>query len=175
MADLSSTIIHGDLAVQGHTDFRSQPTVNGRPMIDKRRYGGNFTPCGTYYMLDHNSTLASTSIFAQNPLSATAQIVNMSTFIPSELRGLVIGIDVQMSIYIQGTSGSIFYVVPRNFTGVIAYLLNGYRFGITLSRWSEMYTFPTDENGDFEIYNLDGTATWQTRIENMYLKGIYTR
>ena len=132
-----------------------------------------FVKLKTYYRLDPNVGPATTDLFSQNPLSTSPQIVNVSPYIPSALRGKVGAIDVMIEVYPSGSvDQAIFMTKPKGAGGSG----NAYtRYGFLkdgFDRWMDEYRVLTDSNGDFEIWA--NTGTWVPRIARTLLRGIWT-
>jgi hypothetical protein len=173
MAQLKSSQIDGNLTVSGQIDLNQMPIQDSTPIVSRDSYPG-FIACKTFYRLNPNSGPAATGVFAQNPLSTTPQIVNMSGVIPSNLRGDIGAIEVNIEFYRIDTNGSIFMTKPRGSAGSgNAWTTYGYLFDVGITRQKEPYRINTDLNGDFEIWGH--TSPWTPRIGNIYLRGIWLR
>lgn len=132
-----------------------------------------FVRMKTYYRLDPNVGPATAVLFSQNPLSTSPQIVNVSPYIPSVLRGKVGAIDVMIELYPSGSiDQAIFMVKPKGAGGAgdlwerHGFLHEGF------DRWMGEYRVLTDLNGDFEIWAH--TGVWQPEIGRILLRGIWT-
>ena len=173
MAQLQNTTTEG-LSVNQQTSFSQMPTVNGLPIV-KRQNAPGFFVSGTYYRANQRTAARRNSVFSQNPLSTSPQLVNMSSVIPTQLRGNIAFIDIWVEFRdgAAGRSGrSIWMTKPRGSAGSgNSWTTYGYLWeGVT--RIADEYRIVTDTNGDFEIWSY--TSTWQHRINQIKLCGIGT-
>ena len=173
MAQLKDTTIDGTLNVSDFVNFNQMPTVNGSPIVKRQQFSG-FVATKTFYRMDPNSGPATTNVFSQNPLSTSPQLVNMSSVIPSFLRGDIGAIEVNIEYYRLQSSGSIFMTKPRGAPGSgNDWRRFGVLWGTGMERHKEPYTVLTDLNGDFEIWAY--TSSWTPRIGRITLRGIWLR
>lgn len=174
-----SKLITGNLIVRGDAYLEEMLVVNGRPIADKKEHSV-FIPTGTYYRMDPGHSTAQTSVYSANPVPTSPVLVDCSSIIPNQLKGLVVALDIQVQFYGIGTNGAIWMTKRRGETGSgddwtrHGWLYHGPKTATIGLRWHDTYLIPTDANGDFEIWN-HSSSLWTTRIDSTYIRGIYTK